>query len=64
MDVVLELIKDQRNKDAAYKLGLAEKTIATHQANIFAKVGCQTRVGLLLWAFRRNLIPMDEAKTA
>jgi two-component system nitrate/nitrite response regulator NarL len=56
LQVLQHLIQDQREKEIAYKLGIAQNTVIVHAGNIYKKTGVHSRVGLLLWALKRDLV--------
>jgi DNA-binding NarL/FixJ family response regulator len=54
---VLKLIAEAHtNRQIAEALGLAEKTIESHRANLLSKLGMRDRVELVRYAIRRGLI--------
>jgi DNA-binding NarL/FixJ family response regulator len=54
---VLKLIAEAHtNREIAATLGLAEKTIESHRANLLAKLGMRDRVELVRYAIRRGLV--------
>ena len=53
MEVVAEA---HTNRQIAEALGLAEKTVESHRANLLAKLGMRDRVELTRYAIRRGLI--------
>ena len=44
------------NKDIAQRLYLAEKTVARHVSNIFAKIGVSSRAAATAFAFERGIV--------
>ena len=53
---VLKLIAEAHtNKQIAETLKLSEKTVESHRANVFAKLGIRDRVELVRYAIRRGL---------
>lgn len=54
---VLELVASGRtNRAIAGALGLSEKTVARHVANIFTKLGLSTRAAATAYAYRNGLV--------
>lgn len=54
---VLELVASGRtNRAIATALGLSEKTVARHVANIFTKLGLSTRAAATAYAYRNGLV--------
>jgi DNA-binding NarL/FixJ family response regulator len=54
---VLKLIAEAHtNKQIAEALGLADKTVESHRANVLAKLGMRDRVELVRYAIRRGLV--------
>ena len=48
-------------KEIAAKLGLSEKTVNNHKRNIFAKLGVQNQVAMVVEGIRLGLIPNPSA---
>jgi DNA-binding NarL/FixJ family response regulator len=44
------------NREIAEVLGMAEKTVESHRANLLAKLGMSDRVELARYAVRRGLV--------
>lgn len=54
---ILTMIADRKcTKEIAYELGLSEKTIAAHRAQIMERTGVRDVVGLVLLALKHKLI--------
>jgi DNA-binding NarL/FixJ family response regulator len=54
---ILTMIADRKcTKEIAYELGLSEKTIAAHRAQIMERTGVRDVVGLVLFALKHKLI--------
>lgn len=49
------------NKDIAQHLGIAESTVKNHITRILSDTGAQDRMQLAVWAFRNEIISVDEA---
>ncbi len=56
LEVVKLIAEAHTNKQIAEILGLSEKTIESHRANILNKLGMRDRVELVRYAVRRGLI--------
>ncbi|MEW6232021.1 MAG: response regulator transcription factor [Chloroflexota bacterium] len=57
---VLKLIAEgQCNKEIAAALGLSEKTVKNHIANIFAKLQVYDRTQAMLYAIRKGLVKIE-----
>jgi DNA-binding NarL/FixJ family response regulator len=62
VEVLKEVARGASNKDIAQELGLSIRTVQTHLANIFAKLGVDTRTEAVLYAVREGWISLDEVK--
>jgi DNA-binding NarL/FixJ family response regulator len=49
-DVLAVLVRGLSNKQIAWRLGISEKTVKAHLANLFARHGFEDRVQAALWA--------------
>ena len=52
VEVLKEVGRGASNKDIAQELGISVRTVQTHLANIFAKLGVDTRTEAVLYAVR------------
>ena len=52
------------NRQIAETLKLSEKTIESHRANVFAKLGMRDRVEIVRYAIRRGLVEPEAARAA
>jgi NarL family two-component system response regulator YdfI len=58
---ILKLSADGvKSKEIAYKLGITERTVGTHFVHIFRKLGVESRLEAVLYAFKRGWISIDE----
>jgi len=62
VEVLKEVGRGASNKDIAQELGISVRTVQTHLANIFAKLGVDTRTEAVLYAVREGWISLDEVK--
>ena len=62
VDVLKLVARGGSNKDIAQELGISVRTVQTHLANIFAKLGVDTRTEAVLYAIREGWISLDEVK--
>jgi DNA-binding NarL/FixJ family response regulator len=62
VDVLKEVAKGASNRDVAQTLGISIRTVQTHLANIFAKLGVDTRTEAVLYAVREGWISLEEVK--
>jgi len=62
VDVLKIVARGGSNKDIAQELGISVRTVQTHLANIFAKLGVDTRTEAVLYAIREGWISLDEVK--
>ncbi len=56
LEVVKLIAEAFTNRQIAKTLNLSEKTIESHRANVFAKLGMRDRVELVRYAIRRGLV--------
>ena len=56
LEVVKLVAEAYTNKQIADTLGLAEKTVESHRANVFSKLNMRDRVELVRYAIRRGLV--------
>jgi DNA-binding NarL/FixJ family response regulator len=56
LEVVKLIAEAHTNREIAGVLKLAEKTVESHRANVFAKLGMRDRVEIVRWAIRRGLV--------
>ena len=56
LEVLVRLAGGDTNAEVAGHLGLAEKTIARHVANIYAKIGAHNRVEAANWAREHGVV--------
>ncbi len=62
VEVLKVVARGGSNKDVAQELGISGRTVQTHMANIFAKLGVDTRTEAVLYALREGWITLDEVK--
>jgi NarL family two-component system response regulator LiaR len=62
VEVLKEVARGASNKDIAQELSISVRTVQTHLANIFAKLGVDTRTEAVLYAVREGWISLDEVK--
>jgi DNA-binding NarL/FixJ family response regulator len=56
LDVVKLIAEAYTNKQIAAALHVSEKTVESHRANVFSKLGMRDRVELVRYAIRRGLV--------
>jgi DNA-binding NarL/FixJ family response regulator len=56
LDVVKLIAEAYTNKQIAEALHVSEKTVESHRANVFGKLGMRDRVELVRYAIRRGLV--------
>ena len=55
-EVLIHILKDERNALIASELAISRRTVETHRKNIFLKLGVKTNIGLAQIALKYNLI--------
>ena len=56
IEVLKELVRGSRNSDIAATLGISERTVKAHLANIYQKLGVESRSGAVAVAVQHRLI--------
>jgi DNA-binding CsgD family transcriptional regulator len=56
IEVVRELVAGARNSDIAATLGISERTVKSHLANIYLKLGVESRSAAVAQAVQRGLV--------
>ena len=56
MEVVQLLAKGLGNNEIARSLGLEQSTVKTHVGNICRKLDVNTRVHVVIWAYRNGVV--------
>ena len=54
-EVLIHILKDERNALIASELAISRRTVETHRKNIFLKLGAKTNIGLAQIALKYNL---------
>ena len=54
-EVLIHILKDERNALIASELAISRRTVETHRKNIFLKLGVKTNIGLAKIALKYNL---------
>lgn len=62
IEVLREVARDQANKEVARALGISDRTVQQHLANIFSKLGVSSRTGAVLEALHRGLIKLEDCR--
>ena len=60
LQILKLVIKGMSNKEIASELHISEQTVGTHLANIFKKLGVQSRVEAMLYALKRGWDSLNE----
>lgn len=58
-DMVELVAQELSNEEIARRLGISPQTVKNHMTMLMARLGCQTRVGVIVWAFRHGLLTVD-----
>lgn len=56
VEVLRELVSGARNSDIAATLGISERTVKAHLANIYLKLGVESRAAAVAQAVQRGLV--------
>lgn len=64
VDVLLEVREGRSNKEIAWRLGIAEKTVKAHLTSIFSTLGVGDRTSAAIWAERHGLTLRSDADSA
>jgi two-component system response regulator NreC len=59
-EVLTHIAEGETNREIAYKLDIAAKTVDRHCENIMQKLNLHSRTELVKYAIRKNLISLDE----
>lgn len=62
VEILRTLAQDLSNKEIATRLGISDRTVQQHLANIFGKLGVASRTGAILKALRLGVIDLAEAR--
>lgn len=60
LDVLRLLARGRANKEIAAALAIGEETVKTHVSNLIAKLGAGNRTEVIVQAFRRGVLALDE----
>lgn len=60
LDVLRTLARDLTNKEIGARLGISDRTVQVHLANITSKLGVASRTGAVLKALQRGWLTMDD----
>jgi DNA-binding NarL/FixJ family response regulator len=60
LQILKLVIKGMSNKEIASELCISEQTVGTHLANIFKKLGVQSRVEAMLYALKKGWDSLNE----
>lgn len=61
-EVLRTLAKDMANKEIALRLGISDRTVQQHLANVFGKLGVQSRTGAVLKALRLGYLKLEDTR--
>jgi two-component system, NarL family, response regulator YdfI len=59
-DVLVEVARGKRSKEIALQLGITENTVKGHLANIYGKLGVDSRAPAVAIALERGLLPRQK----
>ena len=62
LEVVRTLAKDLGNKEIAKRLGISDRTVQQHLANVYGKLGVGSRTGAVLRALREGWITLEDTR--
>lgn len=55
-ELVTLVAREMSNEEIARALGISPQTVKNHMTLLMARVGCQTRVGVIVWAYEHGLL--------
>lgn len=58
LEVLNLIVQDLSNHQIAEKLNISHRTVDTHKQNILAKTGTNSTAGLVVYAFKHNLVEL------
>lgn len=61
-DVLKNLAKDLSNKEIASRLGISDRTVQHHMANIFDKLSVSSRTGAVLRSLHLGLLKLEDTQ--
>ncbi len=62
-EVLREVASDKANKEVARTLGISDRTVQQHLANIFSKLGVTSRTGAALKALHLGIIRLEDCRS-
>ncbi len=62
IEVLREVARDQANKEVARTLGISDRTVQQHLANIFSKLGVASRTGAVLKALNLGVLKLEDCR--
>ncbi|MBM3270704.1 MAG: response regulator transcription factor [Candidatus Sericytochromatia bacterium] len=62
IEVLKEVARDRANKEAARILGISDRTVQQHLANIFSKLGVASRTGAVLEALHQGVLKLEDCR--
>ncbi|HEY9721303.1 MAG TPA: response regulator transcription factor [Oscillatoriaceae cyanobacterium] len=62
IQVLKTLAKDMANKEIARELGISDRTVQQHLANIFGKLGVASRTGAVLKALQAGILSLEDTR--
>jgi len=58
-DIVVQLAEGLSDQEIAERLGIARRTVSTHLASVYIKLGVSNRLSALVESQRRGLVPVS-----
>lgn len=62
IEVLREVARDQANKEVARTLGISDRTVQQHLANIFSKLDVSSRTGAVLKSLHLGVIKLEDCR--
>lgn len=58
MEMIPLIARELSNEEIARTLGISAQTVKNHMSLLMGRLGCQTRVGVIVWAYEHGRLPL------